>query len=147
MEQLMCLLHQEMPGAGAAGGLGYAFLQYLNADCRSGIDLLLDTVSFEEHLKDASLIITGEGSADKQTLMGKVPFGILQKAKHFHVPVILIAGQIKDKQLLLGAGFSQVECINPHSLQIEKAMKPEIAKRNIALLMNRIVTASQEFTF
>ena len=138
---------QEMPGAGAAGGLGYAFLQYLNADCRSGIDLLLDTVSFEEHLKDASLIITGEGSADKQTLMGKVPFGILQKAKHFHVPVILIAGQIKDKQLLLGAGFSQVECINPHSLQIEKAMKPEIAKRNIALLMNRIVTASQEFTF
>ena len=133
---------QEMPGTGAAGGLGYAFLQYLNADCRSGIDLLLDTICFEEHLKDASLIITGEGSADKQTLMGKVPFGILQKAKHFHVPVILIAGQIKDKLLLLDAGFSQVECINSLSLQIEKAMKPEIAKRNIALLMNRIVTAS-----
>ena len=75
---------QDMPGAGAAGGLGYAFLQYLNADCRSGIDLLLDTVCFEEHLTDASLIITGEGSADRQTLMGKVPFGILKKATNYY---------------------------------------------------------------
>ena len=133
---------QDMPGAGAAGGLGYAFLQYLNADCRSGIDLLLDTVCFEEHLTDASLIITGEGSADRQTLMGKVPFGILKKAKRFHVPVILIAGRISDKQLLLDAGFSQVECINHPGLPIEEAMKSETAKRNIALLTNRIVTAS-----
>ena len=132
---------QEMPGAGAAGGLGYAFLQYLNADCRSGIDLLLDAVCFEEQLTDASLIITGEGSADHQTLMGKVPFGILQKAKHFHVPVILIAGRISDKQLLLDAGFSQVECINPPDISIDEAMKPETAKRNIALLTNRIATA------
>ena len=132
---------EDMPGAGAAGGLGYAFLQYLNADCRSGIDLLLDTVCFEEHMEDASLIITGEGSADRQTLMGKVPFGILQKAKRFHVPVILIAGRISDKQLLLDAGFSQVECINPPDISIDEAMKPETAKRNIALLTNRIVTA------
>ena len=132
---------QEMPGAGAAGGLGYAFLQYLNADCRSGIDLLLDTICFEEHMKDASIIITGEGSADHQTLMGKVPFGILQKAKHFQVPVILIAGRISDKQQLLDAGFSQVECINPPDISIDEAMKPETAKRNIALLTDRIVTA------
>ena len=132
---------EDMPGAGAAGGLGYAFLQYLNADCRSGIDLLLDTVCFEEHLTDASLIITGEGSADRQTLMGKVPFGILKKAKRFHVPVILIAGRISDKQLLLDAGFSQVECINPPDISIDEAMKPETAKRNIAMLTNRIVTA------
>ena len=132
---------QDMPGAGAAGGLGYAFLQYLNADCRSGIDLLLDTICFEEQLTDASLIITGEGSADRQTLMGKVPFGILKKAKCFHVPVILIAGRISEKQLLLDAGFSQVECINPPDISIDEAMKPETAKRNIAMLTNRIVTA------
>ena len=73
--------------------------------------------------------------------MGKVPFGILQKAKHFHVPVILIAGRISDKQLLLDAGFSQVECINPPDISIDEAMKPETAKRNIALLTNRIATA------
>ena len=123
---------QDVPGAGAAGGLGYAFLQYLNADCRSGIDLLLDTICFEELLKGASLVITGEGSADRQTLMGKLPFGILQRTKGSHVPVVLIAGRIKDQQLLLEAGFSQVECINPTDLPFEEAMKPETAKRNIA---------------
>ncbi len=131
---------QDVPGAGAAGGLGYAFLQYMNADCRSGIDLLLDAVCFEELLKDASLIITGEGSADRQTLMGKVPFGILQKAKPFHVPVILIAGRIRDKQLLLDAGFSKSECINPPDISIDEAMKPEVAKRNIAILMQKVVS-------
>ena len=67
---------QNNPGAGAAGGLGYAFLQYMNADCRSGIDLLLDTIHFDDLLSDADLVITGEGSADRQTLMGKLPFGI-----------------------------------------------------------------------
>lgn len=130
---------QDVPGAGAAGGLGYAFLQYMNADCRSGIDLLLDAVCFEELQKDASLVITGEGSADRQTLMGKVPFGILQKAKPYHVPVILIAGRISDKQLLLDAGFSSLKCINPPDILIDEAMKPEVAKRNIAILMQKIV--------
>lgn len=125
---------QNMPGAGAAGGLGYAFLQYMNADCRSGIDLLLDAVDIENHLKDASLVVTGEGSADCQTLMGKLPYGILQRAKMYQVPVALIAGSIKDRQQLLDAGFSLVECINPPDLPIEEAMKPETAKRNIMLL-------------
>ncbi len=131
---------QEMPGAGAAGGLGYAFLQYLNADCCSGIDLLLDAVCFEELLEDVSLVITGEGSADRQTLMGKVPFGILHKAQRFNVPVILIAGQIRDKQLLLDAGFSRLECINPPNISIHEAMKPETAKRNITVLMQQVVS-------
>ena len=131
---------QEMAGAGAAGGLGYAFLQYMNADCRSGIDLLLDAVGFEELLQDASLVITGEGSADRQTLMGKLPFGILRRAQACQVPVALIAGRIKDRQLLLDAGFSQVACINPPDLPLEEAMKPETAKRNIGqtvAVMNR----------
>lgn len=130
---------QEVSGAGAAGGLGYAFLQYLNAVCRSGINLLLDTICFEKLLKDASLVITGEGSADRQTLMGKLPFGILQRIKGLHVPVVLIAGCIKDRQLLLEAGFSQVECINPPGLPFEEAMKPETAKRNIALRMQELI--------
>ena len=125
---------QEMPGAGAAGGLGYAFLQFLNADCRSGIDLLLDAVRFEEQLTGTSLVITGEGSADRQTLMGKLPFGILQRAND--VPVVLIAGRIKDHESLLEAGFSQVLCINPPDLPLKEAMNPETAKRNIAMTMN-----------
>ena len=122
---------QNEPGAGAAGGLGYAFLQYMNAERRSGIDLLLDTIGFDRLLDDASLVITGEGASDRQTLMGKVPYGILQRAKAHQVPVALIAGRIEDRQELVGAGFSQVLCINPPDLPAEEAMKPETAKRNI----------------
>jgi len=122
---------QNMPGAGAAGGLGYAFLQYMNADCRPGIDLLLDTIHFDDLLQDADLVITGEGSADRQTLMGKLPFGILQCAQRHHVPVILIAGRIADEQQLLDAGFSSVTCINPPDLPLEIALQPAIAKENI----------------
>ena len=122
---------QNKPGAGAAGGLGYAFLQYMNADCRSGIDLLLDTIHFDDLLQDADLVITGEGSADRQTLMGKLPFGILQRAQRHHIPVILIAGRIADEQRLLAAGFSRVACINPPDLPLEIALQPATAKENI----------------
>ena len=126
---------QNLPGAGAAGGLGYAFLQYMNADCCSGIDLLLDTIHFDNLLQDADLVITGEGSADRQTLMGKLPFGILQRAQHHHVPVMLIAGRIADEQLLLDAGFSRVACINPPNLPLDIALQPATAKENIRLVM------------
>ena len=122
---------QNKPGAGAAGGLGYAFLQYMNAECRSGIDLLLDTIHFDDLLQDADLVITGEGSADRQTLMGKLPYGILQRAKKCGVPVILIAGRIADEQILLNAGFSRVACINPPGIPFEIAMRPDTAKENI----------------
>ena len=135
---------QNMPGAGAAGGLGYAFLQYMNAECRSGIDLLLETIHFDDLLQDADLVITGEGSADRQTLMGKLPYGILQRVRPHpltpspkgegeacNVPVMLIAGRIADEQLLLDAGFSRVACINPPGFPLEIAMQPETAKENI----------------
>ncbi len=122
---------QNMPGAGAAGGLGYAFLQYMHADCRSGIDLLLDTIHFDDLLQNTDLVITGEGSAERQTLMGKLPFGILQRAQKHGVPVLLIAGRIADDQLLLDAGFSRVACINPPGIPLEIAMQPETAKENI----------------
>ena len=132
---------QNMPGAGAAGGLGYAFLQYMNADCRSGIDLLLDTIHFDDLLQDADLVITGEGSADRQTLMGKLPYGILQRAQNHLVPVMLIAGRIADEQLLLDAGFSRVACINPPDLPLEIALQSATAKENIRAIA---VTNSME---
>jgi glycerate kinase len=132
---------QNLPGAGAAGGLGYAFLQYMNADSRSGIDLLLDTIHFDDLLQDADLVITGEGSADRQTLMGKLPFGILQRAQQHHVPVMLIAGRIADEQLLLDAGFSRVACINPPGLPLEIALQPATAKENISRTVIELTTA------
>ena len=132
---------QNEAGAGAAGGLGYAFLQYMNASCRSGIELLLDAVGFETLLQDASLVITGEGSADCQTLMGKLPFGILQSANHYQVPVALIAGRIGDRQQLLDAGFAYVECINPPGLPLEEAMKPDVARQNISHTVQKLLTS------
>jgi glycerate kinase len=120
-----------MEGAGAAGGMGYAFLQYLNASYKPGIELLLEEIGFKEAVKDADLVITGEGSADRQTLMGKLPFGILQRAQRHDVPVMLIAGRIADEQILLDAGFSRVACINPLGLPLEIAMQPDTAKENI----------------
>jgi glycerate kinase len=130
---------QDVLGAGAAGGLGYAFLQYLNAECRRGIDLLLDTIGFDSMLDGASLVITGEGSADRQTLMGKLPFGILQRAIQKSVPTILIAGRISDKEQLLDAGFSRVECINPPGLPLVEAVNPETAKTNIRQTIAKIL--------
>ena len=125
-----------MAGAGAAGGLGYAFLQYLDADCKPGIQLLLDTIHFNEIIKDANLIVTGEGSADRQTLMGKLPFGILTQSAN--VPVCLIAGRITDREELLKAGFAHVECINPDGITLEEAMRKEVAMQNIADTATRL---------
>jgi len=119
----------QMEGAGAAGGLGYAFLQYLNADCKSGIQLLLDTINFKKIIEDTNHIITGEGSTDRQTLMGKLPMGILQQSTD--VPVCLIAGRVSDQEELLKAGFTRVLCINPDKLSIEEAMRPDVAIQNI----------------
>ena len=119
----------QMAGAGAAGGLGYAFLQYLNAKSMSGIQLLLDTIRFKEIAQDADLIITGEGTADHQTLMGKLPMGILEQAGP--TPVVLIAGRISDCEELMEAGFAQVKCINPPGISLEEAMRKEVAQRNI----------------
>ena len=118
-----------MAGAGAAGGLGYAFLQYMDAECRPGIELLLDTIHFSEIVKDADLMITGEGSADRQTLMGKLPMGILKKSGG--ASVCLIAGRISDKEQLLKAGFARVECINPPDITIEEAMRKEVAIQHV----------------
>ena len=130
---------QNEPGAGAAGGLGYAFLQYLGATCRSGIDLLLDAIHFDDLLGNAALVITGEGSADRQTLMGKLPYGILQHAQKQDVPVFLIAGHISDRQTLLDAGFASVECINPPLLPLSEAMKPNIAKKNLSTTVSHLM--------
>jgi len=121
--------YSEAPGAGAAGGLGYALMQYLHADCQPGIDLLLEAVAFDEMVENADFIITGEGAADRQTLMGKLPMGILRHAKQ--TPVCLLAGRLSHRDELLQAGFSRVECINPPDFPLEEALRPEIAARHL----------------
>jgi len=117
-------------GAGAAGGLGYAFMQYLNADCKPGIKLLLETIGYKDIVKGADMVITGEGAADRQTLMGKLPMGILEQSHG--VPVCLISGRISDSDELRKAGFYKVECINPEGITLDEAMRKDVAVSNIS---------------
>lgn len=120
------------PGAGAAGGMGGSLLAFLNAKLKPGIQLMLETLDFSNKIKGADLIITGEGKADKQTLMGKVPSGILDKARKQKIPVILIAGGVENADDLHRAGFRGVYSINPPSITLEQAMQPEVARANIS---------------
>lgn len=122
-----------IPGAGAAGGMGGGCVAFLNATVRSGIDLLLDTIGFDEQIKDAELIITGEGAADKQTIMGKVPYGILKRAKRYQVPVVLIAGSISDVKELNEAGFTAVFSIMQRPMALENALNSIVAANAIEI--------------
>ncbi|MBR3101824.1 MAG: glycerate kinase [Muribaculaceae bacterium] len=127
------------PGAGAAGGLGYALMEYLDATVHSGIDLLLDVARFDHLLADAQLVITGEGSADRQTLMGKLPQGVMLRAAAHHVPTALVAGQVSDAPALLEAGFANVAGINPPDLPLAECLKPDVATRNLASTVAQII--------
>lgn len=126
----------EVPGAGAAGGLGYAFLQYFGAEISAGAELLLREIGFDEMIRDADLVITGEGHSDRQTLMGKLPQRILEHVLKNKATtdqqIWLVSGGISEKQALLDAGFDQVLAVSPQNMDLEEAMNPEIAKRNIA---------------
>ena len=126
----------EVPGAGAAGGLGYAFLQYFGAEVSAGAELLLREIGFDEMIQDADLVITGEGHSDRQTLMGKLPQRILEHVLKnkatTDLQIWLVSGGVSKKQTLLDAGFDQVLAVSPQNMDLEEAMNPEIAKRNIA---------------
>ena len=83
----------QAPGAGAAGGVGFAALAVLGAERRLGIELILDLVDFDAALDGAALVITGEGSLDTQTLAGKAPVGVARAAARRGIPVVAVAGR------------------------------------------------------
>jgi glycerate kinase len=82
------------PGAGAAGGMGAALMAFLGADLRSGIEIVIEALNLEEHIHDCSLVVTGEGRMDSQSIRGKVPVGVAAVAKKYRKPVIGIAGAL-----------------------------------------------------
>ena len=120
-----------IPGSGAAGGMGGGMLAFLNAELRSGADLLLDLSHFESQIEGADLIITGEGRMDRQSLMGKITGKILEAGKRKEIPVIAFAGSIADIEILDSAGFKGLFATKPDSMPLEEAMKPDIAIQNI----------------
>ena len=133
------------PGAGAAGGLGYAFLSYLNAELRSGIDIILDLAVFDEMIKDADIVITGEGKSDAQTLMGKVPHGVLKRCLREGVEVWLLSGAIDDPKSVLSRHFSKVKSINENdSRPLAQLLLPEVAKENLRNTVKRTITINSD---
>lgn len=123
------------PGAGAAGGLGYAFMQFMGARVESGARLLLGLEGFGEKLRGCDGVITGEGRADAQTLMGKLPSVVLSMAGG--VPVWLIAGRVDQRERLLAAGFRAVDAVSPATMPMAEALCPATARRNIAATVAR----------
>lgn len=122
----------DIPGAGAAGGLGGGFVAFLPARLERGIEMVLDAISFDERIRGASLIITGEGRVDFQTLTGKTPYGILKRARRQGIPVVAIGGSVVlGEKETSEAGFAGVYAVTPSDMPLEEAMKPETAFRNI----------------
>lgn len=121
-----------LAGGGAAGGLGGALKAFLGAELLPGAEVVLDALQMDAHLKGASLVITGEGKIDRQTLKGKVPYAVLQHAKRQGVPTLAIAGVVEDAELLKKAGFSAIRNINDRSVfPPSEWMQSEVAAAHI----------------
>lgn len=124
---------KEYPGAGAAGGLGFAFKTFLNGSLESGIQIVLQETKLREYIKGADLVITGEGRLDAQTVMGKAPSGVADIAKEYHIPVIAFSGCVtKDAVLCNEKGIDAFFPIVRGACTLEEAMKKENAVRNMA---------------
>ena len=123
---------REIKGAGAAGGLGFALVAYLQATLRSGIDLVLEAVNLEEVLQGADLVVTGEGRLDYQTAMGKAPIGVAKLAKKHGIKVIAFAGSVtKDARICNEKGIDAYFPIIRGITTLEEATKKENAKENL----------------
>lgn len=122
----------QMQGTGAAGGLGYAFRQYLHARLERGIEMVLDAIGFDDIISGADLVITGEGRVDSQTLTGKTPFGVAQHAHRQGIPVVVIGGSVEiDVLQVREAGFNDVIQVTPLDMPLSVAMRPEVAAENV----------------
>lgn len=126
-------------GAGAAGGLGFALLSYLNAELVPGIELILDAVGLEKELKNADIVVTGEGRLDHQTAMGKAPVGVARLAKKYGAKVIAFAGGVtKDAAACNEAGIDAFFPIVRGITTLEEAMKPENARANMEAAVEQV---------
>ena len=123
----------DLPGSGAAGGLGYALRTFLNADLKPGIDVVINQTGIEAAIKDADIVVTGEGRLDVQTVMGKVPIGIAKIAKKYGLPVIALCGCVgDDAEICNQHGIDAYFPILRSITTAKEAMKPETAKKNLA---------------
>ncbi|HEY50164.1 MAG TPA: glycerate kinase [Dehalococcoidia bacterium] len=133
-----------LPGAGAAGGMGAGLAAFLGARLLPGMDIVSEAVGLEERLRGASLVLTGEGRIDGQTLFGKVVAGVAARAKALNVPVVAIVGEIAGGGEVFGQGIDAVLSIVPGPISLERALSDgaelvsDATERALRLIMIRL---------
>lgn len=131
--------YMNIPGAGAAGGLGYAFLAYTGAALTPGIELILDAVGLEEELSGADVVVTGEGRLDFQTAMGKAPVGVAKLAKKYNAKVIAFAGSVtKEATACNKEGIDAFFPILRGVCTLAEAMDPVAARNNMTATVEQV---------
>lgn len=131
--------YMNTPGAGAAGGLGYAFLAYTGAALTPGIELILDVVGLEEELSGADVVVTGEGRLDFQTAMGKAPVGVARLAKKYNAKVIAFAGSVtKEATACNKEGIDAFFPILRSVCTLAEAMDPVAARNNMTATVEQV---------
>ena len=119
-------------GAGAAGGLGFAFLSFTNAELKSGIDIVLEETNMENDIKNADIVVTGEGRLDSQTVMGKAPIGVAKLAKKYGKKVIAFSGCVTDDAEICNEyGIDAFFPILREVTTLEKAVDINYAYKNL----------------
>lgn len=127
------------PGAGAAGGLGYAFLRFLGGELKSGADIVIDQLGLIDMIRETKVIVVGEGRIDEQTTMGKIPGTIARLAKSLGKKVIAVAGLVQDREILENTGlFDEIVEIDRGDMTLEEAMVKENAMENLERTVGRI---------
>lgn len=112
----------DIPGAGAAGGLGAGLMAFLNAQLQLGVDIIIEAVNLKERMKDADLVLTGEGQLDFQTAFGKTPIGVAKVAKSYNLPIIAIAGSIAEgAEAVYHKGIDAMLAIVQQPMSLEQA--------------------------
>lgn len=114
----------EVPGSGAAGGLGGGAIAFLNGRLAEGITIMTELSELDQKIKTADLVLTGEGKCDGQTLNGKTPYGVARIARKYDVPVVMLAGIVgKGAEALYQNGVSKIYCIKPDDVTVEYSLK------------------------
>ncbi|MBQ6831317.1 MAG: glycerate kinase [Oscillospiraceae bacterium] len=124
---------KDYPGTGAAGGLGFAFLSFTNAALRSGVEIILDELNMEEDIRNAHIVVTGEGRLDSQSVMGKAPIGVAKLAKKYGKRVIAFSGCVTDDaEICNDHGIDAYFPILRGITTLEAALDPTNAWQNLS---------------
>lgn len=126
-------------GAGAAGGLGFAFASFMSSEIVSGVNMVLDAIGFDKLIEGADMVITGEGRLDMQTISGKTPSAVLAAAKRKKIPVVAICGSVEHSDALNEHGFTAIFPILSALVPVEKAMERDYAMENISRTVSQIM--------